>query len=96
MSVTRIRTNIAMMSTTLNLEIFNIYWFETYARDVLFSHQDLAENNADIIEMSLCKIDLAWIQKLWCWLDNTQHVMEVARVVRLLWLIPLEGRQQPL
>ena len=88
--ITRIRTNISMMSASLNLEKFSIHWFERYAQDVLFSHPDLGGNEADIISTSMCEKDMDWIQKLWNWLD-TQHVTEVERVVSSLWLIPLEG-----
>jgi hypothetical protein len=86
----RIRTHISIISASLNLEIFNLHWFERYARDVLFSHPTLSNSNVDTIPMSICKIDLGWIQKLWDWLD-TQIVKDVERVVQSLWLIPLEN-----
>lgn len=87
---TRIQTHISLMTAALNLEMFNLHCFEHYSHDVLFSHPSLNKTGKDIIEMSLCKVDVAWIQKLWDWLD-TQSTKEVERVVQSLWLIPLEG-----
>ena len=89
---TRIQTHIATMSASLNLEIFSLQCFARYARDVLFLHMTPANSNADTIHLSSCKVDLAWIQKLWNWLD-TQNVKEVEKVVQSLWLIPLADGQ---
>jgi hypothetical protein len=87
---TRLRVHIKMMSASLNLEMFNLQSFQNYTRDILLSHPSLATTSADVL-MSAFKVDLAWIQKLWNWLD-TKDVNEVAKVVQSLWLIPLEGQ----
>jgi hypothetical protein len=89
---TRIQTHIATISASLNLETFSLQCFARYARDVLFLHMTPAKSNVDTINLLSCKVDLAWIQKLWNWLD-TRNVKEVEKVVQSLWLIPLADGQ---
>ena len=90
--VSRIQENIESMSASLNLEKFSLQSFDRYARQLVFSHPEL-DNNADIVDMSLCQVDFEWIQTLWSWFD-TLNQSEVENVVQSLWLIPLEdGRR---
>jgi hypothetical protein len=86
---TRIRTNISMMSASLNFELFSLQSFNRYMNDIIFSHPTLLQSKEDGVQMSICNVDLEWIQELWSWLD-TQDVAEVEKFVQELWLIPLE------
>jgi len=88
--VSRIRTRAPLMSASLNLEMFTLQSFERFTRS-LFAHPSLANRKPNIIPMSLCKIDLAWLQALWRWLDSNPDAKPVEKAVQSLWLIPLEG-----
>ena len=81
--------NFAQTSEALNLEPFCLQTFVSFARDVLFPSPNVS-NNQDICEMSSCGVDLAWIQKLWIWLDS-KPVDEVAKAANKMWLLPLKG-----
>jgi sacsin len=85
----RIQSHISMMSAALNLEQFGIEGFRRYAQDVLFGSR--FAKGKDAIELSACGADLAWIQRVWKWLD-TKPVVAVAKVVQGTWLLPLEGQ----
>jgi hypothetical protein len=86
---TRIRNNISMMSASLNVELFSLQSFKRYMNDIIFSHPTLLQSKEESVQMSICNVDLEWIQELWSWLD-TQDVAKVEKFVQELWLIPLE------
>jgi hypothetical protein len=84
----RIQNHISQMSTVLNVDQFSLQMFADFAHDILF-HQVLRSSSVDAVEMLLCGVDLAWVQKLWNWLDS-KPLPNVAEAVNSLWLVPLE------
>jgi sacsin len=85
----RIQSHISTMSASLNLEQFGIDGFRCYVQDVLFDTKFAKAK--DVIDISACGADFAWIQRLWKWLD-TKPVVTVAKAVQGSWLLPLEGQ----
>jgi hypothetical protein len=85
----RIQSHISTISASLNLEQFGTEGFRRYAQEVLFDSK--SAKTKDVVELSACGADLAWIQQLWKWLD-TKPIDAVAKVVQGSWLLPLEGQ----
>lgn len=86
----RMQVYLSSTSVTLNLENFNLYSFQCYVSSVLMADPSLECNGNEIIKASLFNVDIAWIQKLWDWLD-TKAANDIEDVVQSRRLIPLEG-----
>ena len=83
----RIRKHLSNMSQALNIDLFEIPVFEAFCQDSLFS--SLGSSVEPTIDISVCGVDLQWIQKLWSWLDR-KPIGKVAKAVQAKWLLPLE------